>query len=201
MSEYERWEQRFSGTDFLFGTAPSAFLAAQAPLLAPGRRALAIADGEGRNGVWLAEQGLSVLSLDFSPAAQAKALALAAERGVTIEAERADLFAWDWPEAAFDLIAGIFFQFAPPAERTVIFEGIKRALKPGGLLLIQGYRPKQLDYGTGGPKAVDQLYTRDLLETAFAGFSSLDIREHDSVVDEGAGHSGMSALIDLVGRK
>lgn len=201
MSEFDRWEQRFTDTGYLFGTAPSAFLAAQAPLLVPRERALAIADGEGRNGVWLAERGLSVLSLDFSPTAQAKAQALASARHVTIETERADLFAWDWPVAAFDVIVGIFFQFAPPAERTVIFDGIKRALVPGGLLLIQGYRPEQLDYATGGPKAVEQLYTRALLEDAFDDFAQLDIREYDSHVSEGSGHHGMSALIDLVGRK
>ncbi|NNG02612.1 MAG: class I SAM-dependent methyltransferase [Inquilinus sp.] len=201
MSEFDRWEQRFAAEDYLFGTAPNAFLAAQAPLLVPGRRALSIADGEGRNGVWLAERGLSVQALDFSPTALAKARDLAAARGVAIETERADLFAWDWPDAAFDVIVGIFFQFAPPAERTVIFEGIRKALKPGGLLLIQGYRPEQLVYATGGPKAVEQLYTRELLEAAFGDFATLEIREHDSEVAEGAGHHGMSALIDLVGRK
>ena len=201
MSDLERWDQRYAGAEYLFGTEPSAFLRAQAPHLVAGQRALAIADGEGRNGVWLAEQGLSVLSLDASPAAQAKAKALAAARGVTIEAERADLFAWDWPDEAYDVIVGIFFQFAPPPERAAIFAGIRRALRPGGLLLIQGYRPEQLDYGTGGPKAVDQLYTRALLEEAFGDFASLDIREHDSTIHEGSGHDGMSALIDLVGRK
>ena len=201
MSELDRWEQRVASQDYLFGTAPNAFLAAQAPLLAAGGRALSIADGEGRNGVWLAEQGVSVHAIDFSPAALTKARALAAERGVTIETEQVDLFAFAWPAAANDLIVGIFFQFAPPAERAAIFAGIDRALKPGGLLLIQGYRPKQLEYATGGPKAVEQLYTRALLEEAFAGFSKLDVHEHDSWVDEGAGHSGMSALIDLVGWK
>jgi SAM-dependent methyltransferase len=162
---------------------------------------LALADGEGRNGVWLAEQGLDVLSLDFSPNALKKARALAAVRGATLRIELADLARWEWPIAEFDLIVAIFIQFADPAFREKIFTGIKRALKPGGLLLMQGYRPEQLNYRTGGPSQVENLYTRALLEEAFGDFTSIEISEYDSLVDEGAGHAGMSALIDLVGRK
>jgi cyclopropane fatty-acyl-phospholipid synthase-like methyltransferase len=201
MSELQRWETRFSSPDYVFGKAPNQFLKNHAHLLKPGQKALAFADGEGRNGVFLAEQGLDVLSIDFSPKAQAKAQALANERGVKLRTAQADLATWAWPEAAFDVIVGIFFQFADPAFRQQIFDNIKKALKPGGLLLIQGYRPEQLKYKTGGPSQVENLYTRELLEKAFGDFASLEIREHDSEVDEGAGHAGMSALIDLVGRK
>jgi SAM-dependent methyltransferase len=201
MSELERWESRFAAPDYHFGTAPNAFLKNQARRLKVGQKALALADGEGRNGVWLAQQGLDVLSLDFSPNALKKARALAAARGVDLRVELADLAQWRWPVAAFDLIAAIFIQFADPPFRERIFTGIKRALKPGGLLLMQGYRPEQLDYRTGGPSQVENLYTRGLLEAAFGDFASVEIREHDSVVDEGAGHAGMSALIDLVGHK
>jgi SAM-dependent methyltransferase len=201
MSELQRWEERFAAPDYWFGKAPNAFLKRHAHRLRPGQKALAIADGEGRNGVFLAECGLDVLSLDFSPSAVAKAKALAAERGVTLRAEIADIFEWQWPPAAFDVVVGIFFQFAPPAQRRQIFAGIKKTLKPGGLLLIQGYRPEQLKYGTGGPSHAENMYTRELLQEAFGDFSSLEIREHDSVIAEGVGHDGMSALIDLVGRK
>jgi len=115
--------------------------------------------------------------------------------------ERGDLEAWPWPLAQYDVIAGIFFQFLTPDSRSKVFAGIKRALKPGGLLLIEGYRPEQLKYKTGGPSEIERLYTRELLEAAFSDFSSLDIKEYDAVVEEGAGHAGMSALIDLVGYK
>jgi cyclopropane fatty-acyl-phospholipid synthase-like methyltransferase len=201
ISEFDRWQERFSAPGYLFGTAPNAFLKAHAHLLRKGQTALAIADGEGRNGVFLAEQGLDVVSLDFSPLAQQKARKLAAERGVTLRIEQADIVDWSWPEAAFDVVAAIFFQFASPPERDKIFTGIKKALKPGGLLLLEGYRPKQLEYKTGGPSKIENLYTRELLQQAFGDFASLDIREHDSVIHEGAGHGGMSALIDVVGRK
>ncbi len=200
-TDFDHWQERFAGDEYRFGTAPNAFLKANAHLLRKGQSALAIADGEGRNGVFLAEQGLDVLSVDFSPNAQAKARKLAAKRGVTMRVEQVDIINWDWPANAFDVVAAIFFQFAGPADRVKIFAGIKRALKPGGLLLLEGYRPKQLDYKTGGPSKIENLYTRELLEAAFADFASIDIREYDVEIHEGAGHGGLSALIDLVGRK
>ena len=201
MSDFERWESRFSAPGYLFGTAPNAFLAAQAHRLRRGQTALAIADGEGRNGVWLAEQGLDVLSIDFSAAAQQKVRKLAAERGVRLEVEQVDLATWTFPEAAFDVIAAIFIQFAAPPMRQMIFAGIKRALKPGGLLLLQGYRPEQLAYGTGGPSNAENLYTRALLEEAFADLAILELNKHDSVINEGTAHAGLSALISLVAQK
>lgn len=200
--EFHHWEKRFSHPDYVFGTEPNAFLASCEGLLPEtGGRALAIADGEGRNGVFLAECGLDVLSVDFSPTAQDKARALAESRGVKMSIETADIVGWNWPEAAFDVVAAIYFQFAGPEARAKIFAGIRRTLKPGGLLVLTGYRPEQLGYGTGGPRKLENLYTRALLEEAFGDFEELSIREHDSEVDEGHGHVGMSALIDLHGRK
>ena len=202
-AEIERWEARFAAPGYLFGTAPNAFLKRKAALLKAKAlgQALSIADGEARNGVFMAEQGLDVLSLDSSVAAQEKARKLAQQRGVKLRLERGDLKSWPWPAAAYDVIAGIFFQFLTPELRAATFAGIKRALKPGGLLLIEGYRPKQLEYKTGGPPHAEQLYTRELLESAFSELSSLDIKEYDAVIQEGTGHAGMSALIDLVGTK
>jgi SAM-dependent methyltransferase len=200
-SEFDRWQARFAAPGYLFGTAPNAFLKSQAHLLRKGERALAIADGEGRNGVFLAEQGLDVLSVDYSPVAQEKVRKLAAERGVTLHVEQADIATWTWAPAAFDVVVAIFIQFSKPPERAEIFAGIKRTLKPGGLLLLEGYGLKQLDYKTGGPSDAARLYTREILQAAFGDFSSLEIHEHDSIVAEGSRHVGMSALIDLVGRK
>ena len=201
MSELERWESRFAAPEYLFGTAPNAFLKSQAHRLEPGQKALALADGEGRNGVWLAELGLDVLSLDFSANALKKARALAALRRVDLRFQQVDLATWPWPTAELDVIVAIFIQFADPPFRQRIFDAIKTALKPGGLLLMQGYRPEQLDYRTGGPSQVENLYTTALLEDSFGDFASVEINEHDSMVDEGGGHAGMSALIDFVGRK
>jgi SAM-dependent methyltransferase len=200
-SEYERWEKRFSVQDYVFGTEPNAFLKSQAAALPKSGAALAVADGEGRNGVWLAERGLDVLSIDWSPSALDKARALAKRRGVTLRAAQVDLTQYEWPAAAFDVIVAIFIQFLTPEERRQAFAGMRNALKPGGLLLIEGYRPEQLNYKTGGPSLVENLYTRALLEAEFGGLSELRITEHDSMTSEGTAHVGMAALIDLVGRK
>jgi cyclopropane fatty-acyl-phospholipid synthase-like methyltransferase len=201
MSEFERWEGRFSAPGYVFGTEPNAFLKSQVHLLQAGQKALTLADGEGRNGVWLAEQGLDVLAVDFSPTALEKARKLAAQRGVALRTERADLAAWTWPREEFDVVVGIFFQFATPEQRPRFFAGIKQALRPGGLLLMQNYRADQLQYRTGGPSDIERLYTRTLLQEAFGDFASLEIKEYDAMMSEGSGHAGMSALIDLVGKK
>lgn len=201
MSEFDRWEGRFAVDDYVFGTAPNAFLASQVHLLAPGQQALSVADGEGRNGVWLAEQGLDVTWQDFSPRAREKAQALAVERGVSLQYRLCDITEFAWPDAGFDVVVGIFFQFLSPPERAAVFEGIKRAVKPGGLILIEGYGPRQLEYGTGGPKKLENLYTEALLQGAFGDLSECRIRAYDAEVNEGAGHAGMSALVDLVARK
>jgi cyclopropane fatty-acyl-phospholipid synthase-like methyltransferase len=195
------WDKRYGQEGYLFGVAPNAFLVRQAGRLQPGWRALAVADGEGRNGVWLAEQGLCVLSIDSSAVAQDKARSLAQARGVEMWVEHVDLADWTWPEAEFDLVVAIFIQFAPPAMRTRLFAQMALALKPGGLLMLQGYRPEQIAYGTGGPSAVENLYTETLLRDAFAGLEILELRSHDSPIHEGRGHDGMSALIDLVVRR
>lgn len=195
------WDERYQGEAYLFGEAPNAFLARQAHRLAPGQSALAVADGEGRNGVWLAEQGLSVLSVDGSSVAQAKAARLAQSRGVSLELQQVDLAAWDWPQGRFDIVAAIFIQFAGPELRSQMFDAMKRALKPGGLILLEGYRPEQIAYGTGGPRTPENLYTEDMLREAFADFEIVELAAYDAVIEEGAGHSGPSALIDLVARK
>lgn len=200
-AELERWNQRFSVTDYVFGTAPNAFLAANAARLKRGQRALCVADGEGRNSVWLAEQGLEVTAFDFSPVAVDKARKLAASRGVNVSYEVAGVYEWSWPPAVFDVVAAIFVQFADPPMRAFMFERMARALKPGGLLLIEGYTPGQLQYGTGGPKQVEQLYTDELLRESFAGFEVLELRHYEAELDEGSRHRGMSAVIDLVARK
>jgi cyclopropane fatty-acyl-phospholipid synthase-like methyltransferase len=201
MDEFGRWETRFKHPDYVFGKEPNAFLKAQAHRLRAGQAALSVADGEGRNGVWLAEQGLDVLAIDFSPTALAKARALAQERGVPLRTELADITKWRWPSAAFDVVVAIFTQVVFPAERPAFFANLKKALKPRGLLLMQSYRPEQLAYGTGGPPERERLYTRAILEEGFGDMSEIEIREHDSAISEGTGHVGMSALIDLVAVK
>jgi SAM-dependent methyltransferase len=145
----------------------------------------------------LAEQGLEVLSIDFSPLAQAKARALAAERGVKINFELADVHTWQYPEAAFDVVVEIFTQFSSPDERRLKWAGMRRTLKPGGLLILQGYTPKQLEYGTGGPKHVENLYTRAMLQEAFSDYRELSILDEEREMHEGTSHRIVPVPVEI----
>lgn len=195
------WDARFAGEDYHFGTAPNIFLASQEALVRPGMSVLCVADGEGRNSVWLAKHGTRVTAFDISPVGVGKAKRLAREAGVEVDYHLADINTWDWDTAQYDLVVVIFIQFLAPPERAKAFEGIARAVAPGGLLIMQGYRPKQVEYGTGGPPVPENLYTEALLREAFRDLEILQLVEHDAVLDEGPRHRGMSALIDLVARK
>jgi 2-polyprenyl-3-methyl-5-hydroxy-6-metoxy-1,4-benzoquinol methylase len=200
-AELERWNGRFSAPEYIFGTEPNRFLASKKDLLRAGQRALCVADGEGRNSVWLAEQGLEVSAFDFSPVGVEKARRLAAARGVIVAYQAASVYDFAWPKARFDLVAAIFVQFADPAMRSFMFERISRALRPGGLLLLEGYTPKQLEYRTGGPSRVENLYSEEMLREAFKDLHILELRQYEAELVEGASHAGRSALIDLVARK
>jgi SAM-dependent methyltransferase len=199
--EYDRWEGRYDIEGFLFGEEPNYFLKACEHLIPTKGAALAVADGEGRNGVWLAERGLATVSIDFSPTAQVKARTLTSQRGVEMEIIETDVHTWDYPDAGFDLVAEIFTQFSSPEQRTQKWAGMIKALKPGGLMIIQGYTPKQLEYGTGGPGKVENLYTSELLAETFGGFDNLVIEEEELEFYEGQAHGGMSAVIKLTGNK
>jgi SAM-dependent methyltransferase len=197
------WSARYrdAGDDYLFGTAPNKFLASQVERFGAGMSVLSVADGEGRNSVWLAEQGCAVTATEISPVALEKAAKLARGRHMVVDFMQADIFDWTWPNEAFDAVVGIFIQFAGPAERPRQLAGMKQAVKPGGLLFLQGYTPKQLEYRTGGPSAVENLYTEVLLRETFADWEIVLLHEHEDLVEEGSAHAGRSALIDLVARR
>lgn len=207
MTQESIWSKRYrdAGDEYLFGTEPNRFLAHRRELLQDGRSALSVADGEGRNSVWLAEQGLNVTAIEISAVALEKARRLAIGRQVEVTFVQADMLAPSWPPAelhnAFDWVFGIFIQFVGPEWRTRQFEVLKQVTAPGGRILLQGYTPKQLDYGTGGPSAVENLYTEALLREAFADMVIERLEAFDEVIEEGCGHRGMSALIDLVAKK
>ena len=195
------WNERYATDDYLFGTAPNAFLAREVHRLALGSKVLAVADGEGRNSVFLAQHGHRVVATDISESALDKARALAERRAVEVEYRQANLAEWQWPAEAFDAVVGIFIQFAGPELREDIFDGILRSLKPGGLLLLEGYREEQLAYGTGGPPSIENLYTEDGLRRAFSTWEIELLDAYDAEIEEGIGHSGKSALIDLIACK
>jgi SAM-dependent methyltransferase len=195
------WNRRFADDGFLFGSEPNAWLREHATLWSPGDRVLCVADGEGRNSVWLARQGLTVDAFDIAEVGVAKARRLAVEHAVTVNFAVADCDAYPWPEGVYDGVAAIFVQFADPATRGRLFARIVRSLKPGGTLVLQGYTPKQLDYRTGGPPLASHLYTETLLREAFADLDLVVLREYEADLAEGSGHCGHSALIGLVARR
>lgn len=195
------WDNVFDKPDYHYGTEPAGFLRAHESWLKSGAKALSVADGEGRNSVFLAQKGLEVTAMDASAVARDKALALARARGVTVDYRLADIAGWDWAPGAYDLVAGIFIQFLPPEQRDRVFAGMIRTLAPGGVLLLHGYTPEQIAHGTGGPRNPEYLYTEELLRNAFGALDIREFRSYEAVLDEGPGHSGTSALIDLVGVK
>jgi 2-polyprenyl-3-methyl-5-hydroxy-6-metoxy-1,4-benzoquinol methylase len=197
----ETWNERYSEPSFVFGTQPNDYLADKRALIEPGKTALAVADGEGRNSVWLAQQGLDVDAFDISPVGVAKARQLAQQASVNVNYHVCSCDDWDWQPAAYDYVVAIFVQFADPAMRQRLFTNMVATLKPGGFLILQGYTPKQLEYKTGGPGLLDHLYTEEMLRSAFAELQLVDMQVYGAELNEGTRHSGMSALIGMVGRK
>ena len=195
------WDERYSIDDFLFGREPAAFLVAQANVLAPASQVLAVADGEGRNSVYLAQLGHDVVAMDASEVGVAKARGLAAERNVTVDFRVADIMSWEWEPDAYDAVVAIFIQFLSPDQRPAVFAGMQRTLRPGGRLLLHGYRPEQVALGTGGPPDPAAMYTEDMLLDAFGDMVIERLVSYDTMVEEGPGHRGQSALIDLVATK
>ena len=197
----ETWNERYGCSDLLFGSEPNAFLASHQKLFEKGGRALAVADGEGRNSVWLARQGLTVDAFDISSVGVAKARAFAEAGNATVNFNVCDSDSWRWEPEVYDYVIAIFVQFAEPEARQRLFANMIRTLKPGGYLILQGYTPKQLEYKTGGPPCAENLYTEDLLKASFQALEIVELRSYEAVIEEGAQHHGLSALIGMVGRK
>lgn len=195
------WNQRFSGDDYLFGQEPNDYLRAQAALLPAGGSVLCVADGEGRNSVWLAKQGFQVQAFDISEVGVAKARKLASDAGVSVDYTVSDCEQWKWTAQSHDGVVAVFIQFADPEMRARLFANMVNALKPGGVLILQGYTPKQLEYKTGGPGQLSHLYTADLIRESFRDLQVVELVEYETELNEGARHAGRSALLGLVATK
>lgn len=194
------WDERFAGADYVYGTAPNVFLTSQAHRLAPGSTVLVPGDGEGRNGVWLAGQGLSVLSVDASSVGLAKARDLASGRSLAIETVCADLIDWEWPVGAVDAVVSLFFHL-PAAVRPAVHRRMIESLRPGGLIILEAFRPAQLAYRSGGPKDLDLLYQAERLREDFLRTEILLLEEPLIELEEGALHRGPAATVRMVARK
>ena len=195
------WNDRFNSEEYIFGKEPNAYLASHASLLKPGQRVLLVADGEGRNGVWCAQRGMKVDAFDLSPVGIDKARQLAVERGVEVNFQVCSSEEWNWVPNVYDAVILIFAHFAVSEGRSKLFSHCVETLKPGGLLIVQGYSIKQLAFRTGGPQEEDLLYTEDWLRNACATMDIIECRSYEAAINEGTRHVGMSALCGVVARK
>ena len=195
----EYWDRRYSGQEYGFGTEPNAYLRSQAHRLRPGMSALVPGDGEGRNGVWLAEQGLEVTTLDLSEVGAAKARRLAERRCVKIDARQGDLRTWEWPLARFDVIALLFVHFDVDV-RPTLHRKMLAALKPGGLMIIEGFHPDRFG-PSGEPGALGRHYAMELLREDFAGTEELELTETSVKLAEGDWHVGEARVVRGVFRR
>lgn len=194
------WDERYAGERFLYGTTPNDFLREQIAALPAGGRVLCLAEGEGRNAVFLAERGFVVTGVDGSKVGLEKAQRLASERRVTLETVVADLRDYELGTAKWDAIVSIWCHL-PPELRATLHPRIVTALEPGGVLLLEHYHPKQLGYGTGGPPDAKLLVTRAELERDFAALKVLHAFEGERDVHEGSGHGGTSYVTQFLARR
>lgn len=196
------WDDRFSADAYAYGTEPNDWLSRQLDRLPASGRALVPAAGEGRDAVWLAERGLRVTAVDLSREGLEKTRRLAEERGVAVETVHADLDAWDWPEATMDVVVLTFVHVAPTF-RARLHRLALHALRPGGLLVLEGFHVGQLVYRdlSGGPPRADMLFTADLLRDDFEEAEVISLAEVETTLHEGPYHDGPAHVVHGVFRK
>ncbi len=192
------WDQRYAGESFIYGTEPNAFLAEHVSRLKG--PILSLGEGEGRNGVFLASQGFDVLGVDLSAVALAKAQALAAAKGVSLTTETVDLSVYEPEPERYGTVVSLWAHL-PGALRSRFYPRVERCLKPGGLVLLEHYSEAQLQRDTGGPKDRDMLMTVAKIRREFPQLEPLLLREAEREVHEGGGHSGLSSVVQFIGRK
>ncbi len=199
------WDQQFSTPEFKYGKQPNSFLREQASRLSPKSQILLPGDGEGRNSVWLAEQGHQVTAMDNSRVGLDKARRLATERNTTIETVQGDLEQWTPDPASFDALV-LTYLHLPPNLRPLAHQRLLTALRPGGWFILEAFHPRQLGYTSGGPKAEAMLYTMAMIRSDLAASPALGLQEvmaweGEAVLDEGNGHQGPAYLTRYIAQR
>lgn len=195
------WDERYEQRDFVYGVDPSAFVASEAHRLRPTSDILELGGGEGRNAVWLARQGHHVTVLDYAAAGLRKAEGLAREHGVSVEPVQADVRSWK-PERHWDALV-VTFLHLPPTERPALYRLMQQVVRPEGLIIAEWFRPEQVleAYGSGGPPSAEMMVTAEELRANFAQEGMLLLEETETMLDEGAFHKGLGAVVRLVWQK
>ena len=194
------WNQRYAGNEFAYGMEANDFLVSVWPQLAPGGTVLCLADGEGRNGVWLAQQGFVVTAIDIAERGLEKAQRLAAQRGVSISTRAADVTDCDLGSGAWDAIVSIFLHL-PPRARRELHQRCVAALRPGGFLVFEAYGPGQLERATGGPKEPELLPSIGELEDEFPGCRIIHRFGGLREVHEGSHHNGLGEVVQVLAQR
>lgn len=193
------WDDRYSEPGFAYGTAPNDFLLSVADRIPKGK-ILSLAEGEGRNAVYLASRGYEVTGVDGSKVGLGKAEELARAQGVSIRTIHADLSDFSIePEAWVGIIS--CFCHLPVALRAPLHQAVVRGLKPGGVFVLEGFSKEQLAYGTGGPQSIDLLMSLDDLKQELAGLEFLHAVQIEREVLEGKGHTGLASVVQFLGIK
>ncbi len=193
------WDARYREPGFAYGTEPNDFLREVAGRIPPGP-VLCLAEGEGRNAVWLAGLGHEVVAVDSSRVGLAKAARLAAERGVALTTIPADLAEYAIEPGAWAGFVAIFAHLPPPV-RARMHRGAVAGLRPGGVFVLEAYAPRQLEFGTGGPQAPELLMSLADLRAELAGLELLIARETERDVVEGRCHTGRAAVVQVLARR
>ena len=193
------WDERYSDTEYAYGTKPNEFLVEAIQQTAKGN-VLCLCEGEGRNAVFLAEQGFNVTAVDASAVGMKKAQQLAAERGVKIETIVSDLGDYNIPQNTFDVVVSIFCH-VPKALRERVHQQVIHGLKQSGVLILEAYFPKQLEYKTGGPPTAELMMDLQSLRIELEGLELLHAEEKVREVVEGKYHTGHGAVVQVIAKK
>lgn len=199
-TDFTPWDERYSAEGFFYGSEPNDFLRSQAGRIRPRGDVLCLAEGEGRNAVFLAAQGLNVTAVDGAQAGLTKLKSLAAQKHTSVETVCADLADFDMGLEKWDAIVSVWCHL-PQALRADVHARVVKALKPGGVFILEAYTPRQLQFKTGGPPVVELLMTLEALKTELAGMDFLHGTEIDRMIHEGRGHEGQSAVVQIVARR
>ncbi|MEG4484213.1 class I SAM-dependent methyltransferase [Microcoleus sp. D2_18a_B4] len=193
------WDERYSAQEYAYGTNPNKFLEANVSTIPKGK-VLSLAEGEGRNAVFLAKQGYSVTAVDASLVGLNKARKLAEDNGVIVEFIHTDLAEYDLGENKWDGLVSIFCPL-PSSTRKQLHKKVEAALKRNGVFLLEAYTPDQLKYGTGGGNSVDVMQSKESLSLELAGLKFRHLIELERDVVEGIYHTGMGAVVQAIASK
>jgi len=196
----EFWDERYGEDGLAYGEKPNVYLTEIVGEISAAGSVLVVGDGEGRNGVWLAQQGFEVTCVDYSPVAIKKIKAFAEKNTVSVNAICVDMNEWDWPENKFDAVVSIYVHF-PVDMRAAMHQKMIDALKPGGKILMEAFNLDQLQYKSGGPPVLEMLFSEEILRSDFANAEILVLEETVVHLDEGKYHCGDGAVVRMIAQK